>query len=84
MRLRALLRNRTHPVLADHRCASGNNTCNCWRTSGSQWLNGLLMAAVSRIVAAGLLETIDALQPVIDRLNTALADTAKETLELRP
>jgi len=78
VRLRTLLRNRIHAVLADQGCDRGGGTRNYWGASGRQWLDGLRLPAASRMVIVDLLEAIDALQLLIDRLDTALAETTKE------
>jgi transposase len=70
VRLRTLLRNRIHAVLAHHGC---DRPSGCWSTPGRSWLAGLPLPAASRQVVADLLETIDALQEVIDRTNVPAA-----------
>ncbi|MER5223067.1 IS110 family transposase [Streptomyces flaveus] len=74
VRLRTLIRNRIRAILADHGC---DRTSSCWSAPGRQWLEELPLTAVSRMVVANMLETIDALQVVIDRVEVHLAQTAK-------
>ncbi|MEV0929221.1 transposase [Streptomyces phaeochromogenes] len=72
VRLRTLIR--THAILADHGC---DRTSSCWSAPGRQWLEELPLPTVSRMVVANMLETIDALQVVIDRVDAHLVQTAK-------
>src|SRR5207248_6659374 len=65
VRLRTLLRNRIHAVLADH---GQDRAGGCWSGPGRQWLASLELPAASREVAEDGLALIDALQPLIDRL----------------
>lgn len=74
VRLRTLLRNRIHAVLADHGCDRGTS---CWNGVGRQWLDALPLPDSARRAVADRLEIIDALQIVIDRLDAALAQVAK-------
>jgi transposase len=74
VRLRTLLRNRIHAVLAHHGC---DRPSGCWSMPGRAWLAELPLPAASRQVVADLLEAIDALQIVIDRTDVALARSAK-------
>ena len=50
VRLRTLLRNRIHAVLADH---GHDRPAGCWSGPGRQWLAGLALPAVSREVIGG-------------------------------
>ncbi|MFJ8532873.1 IS110 family transposase [Streptomyces sp. NPDC093591] len=77
VRLRTLLRNRIHAVLADHGFDRKGAARNCWSARGRAWMHELPLPAAAHMVVADLLETIDALQQVIDRLDTALTQTAK-------
>ncbi|WP_191971898.1 IS110 family RNA-guided transposase [Streptomyces luteolifulvus] len=77
VRLRTLLRNRIHAVLADHGCDKAGDTRNRWSSPGRQWLHELPLPTASRTVIADLLETMDALQQVIDRLDAYVAEQAK-------
>ncbi len=66
MRLRTLLRNRIHAVLADH---GHDRPAGYWSGPGRQWLASLQLPAVSREVIEDDLALIDALQQLIDRLD---------------
>jgi transposase len=66
VRQRTLLRNRIHAVLADH---GQDRPGGCWSGPGRQWLASLELPAVSREVIEDGLALIDALQPIIDRLD---------------
>src|SRR5690242_6469534 len=66
VRLRTLLRNRIHAVLADH---GHDRPEGCWSGPGRAWLAGLQLPAVSRAVIEDALALIDALQQPIDRLD---------------
>ncbi len=74
VRLRTLLRNRIHAVVADHghdRPAGG------WSGPGRAWLASLELAAVSREVVDDDLALIDALGSVIDRLEWEICQRAR-------
>ena len=62
VRLRTLLRNRVHAVLAGHGRPAG-----VWSGPGRQWLVSLELPAVSREVAGDGLALIDAAEVRIDR-----------------
>jgi transposase len=66
VRLRTLLRNRIHAVLADH---GHGRPEGCWTGPGRQWLASLELPVVSREVIDDALAVIDALQEPIDRLD---------------
>src|SRR5262244_3072999 len=66
VRLRTLLRNRIHAVLADH---GHDRPGGCWSGPGRAWLASLELPAVSREVIDDDLALIDALQVPIDRLD---------------
>src|SRR6516162_912454 len=66
VRLRTLLRNRIHVVLADH---GHGRPEGCWSGPGREWLASLELPAVSREVVEDGLMLIDALQQPIDRLD---------------
>jgi transposase len=66
VRLRTLLRNRIHAVLAGH---GQHRPGGCWSGPGRAWLACLELPAASREVAGDDLAVIDARQPVIDRLD---------------
>lgn len=74
VRLRTLLRNRIHAILADygHDRAGG-----CWSGPGREWLAGLDLPATSRGVIEDCLGMIDALQVPIDRLDVEVHAHAK-------
>jgi len=74
VRLRTLLRNRIHAVLADlgHDRAGGFST-----EPGRAWLAELPLPDASRRVVDDLLGAIDALQPIIDALDKELAAHAR-------
>src|SRR5207302_2818404 len=64
VRLRTLLRNRIHAVLAGH---GHGRPAGCWSGPGRAWLASLELPAVSREVVGDDLALIDALQVPIDR-----------------
>jgi transposase len=66
VRLRTLLRNRIHAILADH---GHDRPGGCWSGPGRAWLASLELPAVSREVIEDDLALIDALQVPIDRLD---------------
>jgi transposase len=66
VRLRTLLRNRIHAVLADH---GHDRPAACWSGPGRDWLAGLDLPAASREVVEDCLAMMDALQLPIDRLD---------------
>ena len=66
VRLRTLLRNRIHAVLADH---GSGRPGGCWSGPGRAWLASLPLPAASREVVEDDLAVIDALQIPIDRLD---------------
>jgi transposase len=66
VRLRTLLRNRIHAVLAGH---GHGRPGGCWSGPGRVWLASLDLPAVSREVIEDALVLIDALQQPIDRLD---------------
>jgi transposase len=74
VRLRTLLRNRIHAVLADHGYGRPQG---CWSGPGRQWLASLELPAVSRAVIDDALALIDALQVPIDRLDQEVHQHAK-------
>jgi len=74
VRLRALLRNRIHAVLADH---GQDRPGGCWSGPGCAWLATLELPAASREVVQDGLALIDALQPVIDRLDGEVRQHAR-------
>jgi transposase len=74
VRLRTLLRNRIHAVLADH---GQDRIGGCWSGPGRQWLAGLDLPAASREVIEDCLAMMDALQVPIDRLDVEVHEHAK-------
>jgi transposase len=74
VRLRTLLRNRIHAVLADH---GQDRAGGCWSGPGRDWLAGLDLPAASRQVIEDCLGLIDALQAPIDRLDAQVRAHAK-------
>ena len=74
VRLRTLLRNRVHAVLADH---GHGRPAGCWSGAGRQWLASLELPAVSREVIDDALALMEALQQPIDRLDAEVCQRAK-------
>ncbi len=74
VRLRTLLRNRIHAVLADH---GQDRPGGCWSGPGPQWLAALELRAASREVIEDDLALIDALQQPIDRLDWEIRQQAR-------
>jgi hypothetical protein len=75
VRLRTLLRNRIHAIVADHghdRPGGGY-----WSGPGRTWLAALELPAVSRELAADDLGLIDALQERVDRLDWEIRQRAR-------
>jgi hypothetical protein len=64
VRLRALLRNRVHAVLADH---GHDRPAGCWSGPGRAWLDSLPLPSLSREVVNDDLALTGALQVPIDR-----------------
>jgi transposase len=74
VRLRTLLRNRIHAVLADH---GQDRAGGCWSGPGRAWLAALELPAASREVVEDDLALIDALQQLIDRLDWEIRQRAR-------
>ena len=74
VRLRTLLRNRIHAVLADH---GHDRPAGCWSGPGRAWLAALELPAVSREVIDDDVALIDALQVPIDRLDWEIHQRAR-------
>jgi transposase len=74
VRLRTLLRNRIHAVLADH---GQDRPEGCWSGPGRAWLASLGLPAVWREVIEDDLALIDALQDPIDRLDWEVRQHAR-------
>ena len=74
VRLRTLLRNRIHAVLADH---GHGRPAGCRSGPGRAWLASLELPAVSRQVIDDALALIDAVQAPIDRLDREVHQQAR-------
>jgi transposase len=74
VRLRTLLRNRIHAVLADH---GYGRPAGCWSGPGRDWLASLPLPAASREVAEDGLALIDATEARIDRLDGEIRQRAR-------
>ena len=74
VRLRTLLRNRIHAILADH---GHGLPAGCWSGPGRAWLAALELPAVSREIIDDDLALMDALQQPIDRLDQQVRQRAK-------
>jgi transposase len=74
VRLRTMLRNRIHAVLADH---GHGRPAGCWSGPGRAWLASLPLPAVSREVVEDDLVLMDALQQPIDRLDGEVRQRAR-------
>jgi Transposase IS116/IS110/IS902 family len=74
VRLRTLLRNRIHAVLADH---GYGRPAGCWSGPGRDWLASLPLPAASREVAGDGLALIDATEARIDRLDGEIRQRAR-------
>jgi transposase len=74
VRLRTLLRNRIHAVLAGH---GHDRPAGCWSGPGRDWLASLPLPAVSREVAGDGLALIDATEARIDRLDREIVQRAR-------
>jgi transposase len=80
VRLRTLVRNRIHAVLADH---GHDRAEGCWSGPGRDWLAGLELPAASREVIEDCLAMIDALQVPIDRLDVEVREHARADPQVR-
>ena len=74
VRLRTLLRNRIHAVLADH---GADRPAGAWSGPGRDWLAALELPPVSRAVIDDCLALIDSFAPTIDRLDAEVHERAK-------
>jgi transposase len=74
VRLRTLLRNRIHAVLADH---GHGRPAGCWSGPGRAWLASLELPAVSREVIDDALALTSALQAPIGRLDREVRQQAR-------
>jgi transposase len=79
VRLRTLLRNRVHAVLADH---GHGRPAGCWSGPGRRWLAALELPAVSREVIDDAVALMDALQLPIGRLDAEVRQRAKADLRV--
>ncbi len=80
VRLRTLLRNRIHAVLADH---GHGRPAGCWSGPGREWLASLELPAASREVVDDDLAMIDALEVPIDRLDCEIRQRARSDPRVR-
>jgi transposase len=80
VRLRTLLRNRIHAVLADH---GHGRPAGCWSGPGREWLASLELPAASREIVDDGLAMIDALQVPIDRLDTEIRQRARSDPQVK-
>ena len=74
VRLRTLLRNRIHAILAGY---GHDRPAGCWSGPGRAWLASLELPAVSREVTDDDLALIDALEVVIGRLDGEIRQRAR-------
>ena len=74
VRLGTQLRNRIHAVAADH---GYDRTGSYWTGPGRGWLAELYLPPVSREIVTDCLAALDALAPVIERLDGELHQRAK-------
>src|SRR5215469_13379872 len=80
VRLRTLLRNRIHAVLADH---GHGRPAGCWSGPGRAWLAAVELPAVSREVIDDALALMDALIPSVSKASPAcMADSGLRGREL--
>jgi transposase len=75
VRLRTLVRNRIHAILADH---GADRPAGCFNGVGRAWLAELDLPPVPRSVVADLCTLLDALQLPIDAADRQLAQAAKD------
>ncbi|WP_409473522.1 IS110 family transposase [Streptomyces sp. HC307] len=80
VRLRTLLRNRVHAVLADHGC---DRPGGYFTAPGRAWLEGLDLPDASRRVVEDLLVLMDALKEPIDVLDRQLPAQARGDPRIR-
>jgi transposase len=74
VRLRTLLQNRIHAVLADR---GHDRPAGCWSGPGREWLASLELPAVSAEVVSDALALIDALESVTGRLDAEVRSHAR-------
>jgi transposase len=77
VRLRTLLRNRIHAVVADH---GHDRPAGCWSGPGRAWLTSVDLPSASQEVIADDLALIDALQVAIDRLDWEVRQRARSVI----
>ena len=80
VRLRTLLRNRIHAILADH---GHGRPAGCWSGPGRQWLASLELPAVSREITDDCLALTDAVASPIGRLDEEVRQHAKADPRVR-
>jgi transposase len=80
VRLRTLLRNRIHAVLADH---GHDRPAGVWSGPGRDWLASLELPAASREVVDDGLALIDAVEVRIDRLDGEIRQRARGDLRVK-
>jgi transposase len=80
VRLRTLLRNRIHAVLADH---GHDRPAGCWSGPGREWLASLELPAASREIVDDGLAMTGALQVPIDRLDTEIRQRARSDPQVK-
>ncbi len=74
VRLRTLLRNRIHAIVAEH---GHDRPASCWSGPGRAWLASLELPAVSREVVDDDLALTGALDAVVDRLDGEICQRAR-------
>ncbi len=75
VRLRTLVRNRIHAILADH---GADRPAGCFTGPGRAWLTELILPPVPRRVIGDLLNLLDAIQIPIDAADRQLAQAARD------
>jgi transposase len=75
VRLRTLLRNRIHAVLADH---GYHRAAGCWSGVGLDWLAGVELPHASREVVDDCLTLIEAIERPVARLDAEIRARAKD------
>lgn len=75
VRLRTLLRNRIHAVLADH---GHDRPASCWSGPGLDWLASLELPTVSREVVNDCLALIEAVELPVARLDAEIRGRGKD------
>jgi len=77
VRLRTLVRNRVHAVLADY---GHDRPCGgCWSAPGRAWLAGIDLPDVPRRVVDELAVLLDAIQPLIDAADRTVGQARSRT-----